>query len=123
MEINTAELVLPFRPISKPRPRATIKQARPYMDKVYTEWKKNVRAFMGEWWTEPPLEFINCLIVHFHGPARGDLDNRLGSVLDAGNGLIWSDDNVTVINAVAMRHYKKPTKEAHVYMKLIWPRR
>ena len=92
------------------------------MDKVYTEWKQNVRAFMGEWWTDPPLEFIHCLIVHFHGPARGDLDNRLGSVLDAGNGLIWSDDNVTVINAVAMRHYKKPTKEAHVYMKLIWPR-
>jgi Holliday junction resolvase RusA-like endonuclease len=90
------------------------------MDKVYTEWKTKVRAYMGEWWTEPPLEHINCLVVHFYGPARGDLDNRLGSVMDAGNGLLWTDDNVTVIRAVAARYYKASTKEARIFMKLVW---
>jgi len=120
MEVECRDLLLPFRPMSKPRPRSTIGVARPYMDKVYTEWKAKVRAYMGEWWVEPPLERINCMVVHFHGPARGDLDNRLGSVMDAGNGLIWTDDNVNVIRAVAARHIKASTKEARIYMKLIW---
>ena len=120
--MRTADLLLPYRPMSKPRPRATIKQSRPYMDKVYAEWKRQVRAVMGEWWVQPPLTQINCLIFTFRGPARGDLDNRVGAVLDAGNGLIWKDDNVTVIPAIAARWIKTPVKESSVYIKIIWER-
>ena len=93
--MQTADLCLSIRPISKARPRSFMGQSRPYTDKVYKEWLGQCRALMGEWWTNPPLTHINCLICHFHGPARGDLDNRLGSLLDAGNGLIWKDDNRT----------------------------
>lgn len=110
---------LPVRPMSKARPRLAAGK-RPYHDKVYSEWLKTCRAHMAEWWTDPPLEYINCLIVHFHGPARGDLDNRLGSVLDAGSGLIWTDDNVNVIPTCALRWFKASSKEACIYMKVIW---
>jgi Holliday junction resolvase RusA-like endonuclease len=95
-------------------------QSRPYTDKVYKEWLGQCRALMGEWWTAPPLTHINCLICRFYGPARGDLDNRLGSVLDAGNGLIWKDDNVTVIGNIAMHWTHASPKEASIYMKIIW---
>lgn len=120
MEIKSAELLLRIRPMSKARPRAVAGSSRPYMDKVYTEWKAKARALMGEWWADPPLDHINCLIVHFRGPARGDLDNRLGALLDAGNDLIWKDDNVNVIRSVAMRWDKESTADAHIYMKLVW---
>jgi len=106
--------------MSKARPRSYMGQSRPYMDKAYKTWKEQVRALMGEWWTDPPLPHINCLICTFVGPARGDLDNRLGAVLDAGNGLIWKDDNVTVINSVAMRWKHASEKDAHIYLKIIW---
>jgi len=88
MGLRHEDVFLPIRPMSKARPRLAAGKV-PYHDKVYTEWMKSCRALMGEWWAHPPLKFVNCLIVHFYGPARGDLDNRLGSVLDAGNGLIW----------------------------------
>lgn len=113
------DVMLPIRPMSKARPRLAAGKV-PYHDKVYTEWLKDCRAHMAEWWTHPPLEHINCLIVHFYGPARGDLDNRLGSVLDAGTGLIWSDDNVKVIGTCALRWYHAKPSEACIYMKVIW---
>ena len=118
--MQTADLSLPIRPISKARPRSYMGQSRPYTDKVYKEWLGQCRALMGEWWTAPPLAHINCLICHFYGPARGDLDNRLGSLLDAGNGLIWTDDKVTVIGSIAMRWTHASPKEASIYMKIIW---
>ena len=118
--MQTADLSLPIRPISKARPRSYMGQSRPYTDKVYKEWLGQCRALMGEWWTRPPLTHINCLICRFYGPARGDLDNRLGSVLDAGNGLIWKDDNVTVIGNIAMHWTHASPKEASIYMKIIW---
>jgi Holliday junction resolvase RusA-like endonuclease len=91
------------------------------MDKNYVEWKRNARAYMGEWWVRPPLDRLSCLVVHFYGPARGDLDNRIGAVMDAGLGLLWSDDNVKIINAIAARHFRAPQREARIYMKILWP--
>ena len=117
--LRHADVYLPIRPMSKARPRLAAGKA-PYHDRVYREWKDRCRALMGEWWTDPPLKHVNCLIAHFYGPAQGDLDNRLGSVLDAGNGLIWTDDNVKVIGRCAMRWiHDKPIK-SRIYLKLIW---
>jgi len=120
MAIQKADLLIPLPPMSKPRPRSTGRQVRPYMDKTYTDWKANVRACMGEWWTAPPLAAIDCLVVHFYGPARGDLDNRIGAVMDAGLGLLWLDDNVRNIKSIAAVHIHSPTKEARIHMKILW---
>lgn len=119
MGLHHEDVFLPIRPMSKARPRLAAGKV-PYHDKVYTEWLKTCRALMGEWWAKPPLGYVNCLIVHFYGPARGDLDNRLGSVLDAGNGLIWKDDNVSVIGRCAMRWIHDKQANSRIYMKIIW---
>lgn len=117
--LRHADVFLPIRPMSKARPRLAAGKA-PYHDRAYREWKDQCRALMAEWWTEPPLEYVNCLIAYFYGPARGDLDNRLGSVLDAGNGLIWADDNVKVINRCAMRWIHDRPSNSRIYLKVIW---
>lgn len=112
------ELWLPFRPISKARPRFS---GHAYTDKVYASWKKDVTAYLQEWWTEPTVDRVNVLIAHFYGPARGDLDNRVGAVLDAlvaAN--VISNDTVGVIPALVLRHIKAPVKEARIYLMLLW---
>ena len=117
--LRDADICLRIRPMSKARPRLAAGKA-PYHDKAYREWKDQCRALMAEWWTDPPLEYINCLVVHFYGPAQGDLDNRLGSVLDAGNGLIWTDDNVKVISRCAMRWVHEKPEKSRIWLKVVW---
>ena len=77
----------------KARPRH-VSGGPSYMPADYKKWIKEMRAQMAEHWTEPPLPVVNVLWCKFYGPARSDLDNLLGAVMDAGNGLIWRDDRV-----------------------------
>jgi Holliday junction resolvase RusA-like endonuclease len=90
------------------------------MPKAYMDWKANVRAVLGEWWTIEPLDEVRCLLLSFRGPARGDLDNLAGAVLDAGNGLIWRDDRVGVLPTLALRWTKTPKADQSIYIKVIW---
>ena len=120
MILKFEEIVLPLRPISKPRPRSFMGQRRPYNDPVYKRWIEQAKAHMTEFWTRDPLDFVHDLRVTFLGPARGDLDNRLGAVLDAGNGLIWKDDNVKIIGNIAMQWHQAKEKEAHIVLAITW---
>lgn len=90
------------------------------MPTAYKQWKSNLRGLMGEWWTMPPLESVNALVFTFSGPARGDLDNLAGAVLDAGNGLIWVDDRVLVVPAIAARWKRAKKAESSIFMKIFW---
>ena len=117
MKVQCREIWLPFRPISKARPRFS---GHAYTDKVYAQWKGDVHAFLTEWWTEAPLDRLNVLVAHFYGPARGDLDNRVGSLLDAAKGVLFTDDAVKVIPAMVLKHHKTSTKEARIYLMLVW---
>ncbi len=114
------EFTLPLRPISKARPRSFQGQARPYMPAAYKQWIKDARMHLGEWWTNPPLEHVDELAVHFYGPARGDLDNRVGSLLDAMNGLVIVDDNVNVLPRMRLAFTKAKTADARIYIRLTW---
>ena len=118
--MRSADFLLQVPLMSKARPRTAPGRSRPYMPPAYMQWKQRVRAQMGEWWTAPPLPFVNCLTLKFCGPGRGDLDNLAGAILDAGNGLIWSDDRVTIVGAMALRWEKSPTNKQSIYMKVIW---
>ena len=114
------EFTLPLRPISKARPRSFQGQARPYMPASYKQWIKDARMHLGEWWTNPPLDHVDELAVHFYGPARGDLDNRVGSLLDAMNGLVITDDNVNVLPRMRLAFTKAKTADARIYIRLTW---
>ena len=118
MQSADFELRVPL--MSKARPRSPRGGGRPYMPKAYMQWKATVRALMSEWWAVPPLEKVACLVLHFKGPARGDLDNLAGAVLDSGSGLIWTDDRVSVMPTMALRYVKAPVADSSIYMKVIW---
>jgi len=118
--MQSAEFLFRVPLMSKARPRFTRKTGHAYMPEAYVNWKANLRGLMGEWWTSPPLAHINVIVFTFHGPARGDLDNLTGAVLDSGNGLIWVDDKVTVIRSMAVRWKKAKPADSSIYMKLIW---
>ena len=114
------EFVLPLRPISKARPRSFQGQARPYMPVTYKNWIKDARMHLSEWWVDEPLEHVEMMDVHFYGPARGDLDNRVGSLCDAMNGLVIKDDNVNVLPRMRLSFTKAKTSEACIHICLTW---
>jgi Holliday junction resolvase RusA-like endonuclease len=114
------EFVLPLRPISKARPRSFQGQARPYMPVTYKNWIKDARMLLSEWWVEEPLEHVEMMDVHFYGPARGDLDNRVGSLCDAMNGLVIKDDNVNVLPRMRLSFTKAKTAEACIHIRITW---
>lgn len=118
--MKTADFELRVPLMSKARPRSPRGGGRPYMPKAYMQWKATVRAILGEWWTIPPLAEVRCLCLTFRGPARGDLDNLAGAVLDAGNGLLWTDDRVGVMPCLALRWTKASRDNQSIYLKVIW---
>lgn len=118
--MNSAEFLFRVPLMSKARPRSAPGGGRPYMPATYVNWKANLRGQMGEWWTLPPLDRINALVLTFNGPARGDLDNLAGAVLDAGNGLIWVDDRVKVMPTIAARWVHAKPANSSIFMKLFW---
>ena len=115
------DLRLKIEPRSKARPRSFMGQTRPYMPKEYKAWMKDCRAQLAEQWVDEPLDYIHWMGVTFYGPRRGDLDNLLGGVMDAGSSLVWVDDKVTHIDNVHVRHVKASTKDARIIIKIIWP--
>ena len=80
-----------------------------------------MRAMMSEWWVEPPLTEVTVIYLKMSGPARGDLDNLAGAVLDAGTGLIWVDDRVNVIKALAVNWEKAKTNAQTIHLEIHWP--
>ena len=105
--------------MSKARPRSFSGQKVPYMPAAYKKWKADVRAQLAEWWVDPPLETVNVLSLRFAGPARADLDNLMGAILDCGNQLVWRDDRVSVISRLIGEHKKAKAEESTIEIR-IW---
>lgn len=118
--MQTADFELRLPLMSKARPRSPRRGGRPYTPEAYRRWLQQARAVLGEWWTAPPLPAVRCVCMTFRGPARGDLDNLAGAVLDAGNGLVWADDRVNVVPVLALRFTRVPTNQQAIYLKVIW---
>ncbi len=75
---------------------------------------------LSEWWVDQPLEHVQEMAVHFYGPARGDLDNRVGALLDAMNGIVITDDNVNVLPRMRLSFTKAKTADARIYVCMTW---
>jgi Holliday junction resolvase RusA-like endonuclease len=105
--------------MSKARPRSFSGQKVPYMPAKYKKWKAEVRSQLAEWWTAPPLDEVQLVALKFMGPARGDLDNLQGAILDCGNNLIWKDDRVSIISKLYGEFKKTKEVDSQVQIK-IW---
>ena len=117
---------LHIRPRSKARPRSFMGQSRPYMDKAYMQWKKDVWSMASEYWTEEPIDYCHKFEVIFYTAARGDIDNLLGGLFDAltsskDTERLFTDDNVKVISEVHCywKHEPKVDK-AHVWFRVYY---
>jgi len=118
--METAEFILRVPLMSKARPRFAPGQSRPYMPTAYKKWQQDVRALLAEWWAQPPLEDVICLSMVFYGPGRGDTDNLAGAVMDAGTGVVWSNDRVTVIKRLEAEWVKSPIKDQSILLTVIY---
>ena len=120
-KMHSRELHIPLRPMSKERPRSFQGQSRPYMSRNYKLWMKDCVAVMQEWWVGPPLQKAKYVFIEHHGAARGDLDNKDGSVFDAlVKAGVLVDDNVNVVNKRGSAFYKAKVKDAHIIVRLEW---
>jgi Holliday junction resolvase RusA-like endonuclease len=120
MALRTADFVLPVPLQPKARPRFANGVA--YTDRKYRAWTENVQAILSEWWTIPPLKKGQVVALHltFAGPGTSDLDNLAGAVMDAGNGIVWVDDRVTVLQRIESEWKQSPTNKQFIHLKVIW---
>lgn len=88
------------------------------MPAKYKKWKAEVRAQLAEWWTDPPLDRVEMVTLKFKGPARADLDNLMGAILDCGNQLIWKDDRVSVISKLYGQFEKRKEADSQIELTL-----
>ena len=120
-KMHSRELYIPLRPMSKERPRSFQGQSRPYMSRNYKLWMKDCVTIMQEWWVGPPLQKVKYVFIEHHGAARGDLDNKDGSVFDAlVKAGVLVDDNVNVVDKRGSAFYKAKVKDSHIIVRLEW---
>jgi Holliday junction resolvase RusA-like endonuclease len=95
--------------VPKKRPRVT--RNGTYMPPGYMDWKQETAFQMrlAARGAEPAVGLlrVEVLLVAKKKP-RGDMDNLLGAVLDAGNGVLWQDDRLVGACSCA---WLKPTPE------------
>lgn len=120
MALRTADFVLPVPLQPKARPR--FGRGKAYKDSKYRAWTESVQAILSEWWTMPPLCKGQVVALHltFSGPGTSDLDNLAGAVMDAGNGIVWADDSVTVLQRIEAQWRQKPKNSQSIHLKVIW---
>ena len=119
MTVRTADFELPLPLQPKARPRFS---GHAYTDTKYASWMKECRAILGEWWTIPPLQKgqLLCVQFTFRGPGTSDLDNLAGAVMDAGKGILWVDDRVTVLKRIVAKWEQSPKSKQSILLKVIW---
>jgi Holliday junction resolvase RusA-like endonuclease len=119
-QVRTADFVVPLPLQPKSRPR--FGRGNAFKDSKYRAWMESCRAILAEWWTIPPLQKGQVIALHltFYGPGTSDLDNLQGAVLDAGKGVVWSDDRVTVLRRIEAQWEPAPRSQQQIAIKVIY---
>jgi len=95
---------------SKARPRVTSRGV--FMPKAYREKQKEMKRQLKEQWDGEPLEGPIYLELVLKGEGRADADNIIGALMDAANGLLWTDDRVTIIPRISVSWEKAPKADS-----------
>lgn len=115
-EISSPDYILVIkRPLfSKARPRLT-RTGHAFMPPAYKLAQSEMRKQIRAQWNKGPLEGPISLSIYVKGEGRGDTDNIAGAFMDAGQGILWTDDRVTVIPRLTIE-WQKATKADSVWV-------
>lgn len=102
---------------SKARPRVT--RHGTFMPKSYQDKRKAMLASIKEQYTGDPLEGPLRVEIDVEGEGRADLDNVAGALLDCANGVLWTDDRVSIISQLSVT-WKKAKKADSVWIVRIY---
>jgi len=114
MAVPSIEVVLPFVVIPKARPRVT--KDVTYMPPRYVHCRSAIamllanakRSYEGclplQW--SKALSYSIVVRVWVNKSTEGDVDSLLGTVMDAGNGILWIDDR-QVVKATTEKHIRE----------------
>ena len=112
-----AELRIDQPIYSKARPR--VARGHAFMPKAYMDKRKAMLASIKEQYTGDPLEGPLRVEIDVEGEGRADLDNISGALLDCANGVLWTDDRVSIISELEIK-WKKAAKKDSVWLVRIY---
>lgn len=117
MKPRITEFLLPLPVQLKAK---TMFTGRVEADDGYSQWAQYCRAILAEWWTVPPLDksVVIALQITFRGIEAGELDRLQLALLRAGNGIVWSDDPITVLRRAERTGAQSPGQV--INLKVIW---
>lgn len=72
----------------------------------YKEKQRKMRILLREQWKLDPLEGPIRLDIDCYGEGRVDADNMIGALMDAANGILWTDDRVSIIPEITVKWTK-----------------
>jgi Holliday junction resolvase RusA-like endonuclease len=93
---------------SKARPRVTSRGT--FMPKEYKQKQAEMKRQLLEAWDDrEPLAGPIALDLELYGEGRADADNIIGALMDSANGILWTDDRVSIIPQISVK-WEKGTK-------------
>lgn len=110
-----AEIRLEGRIPSKKNKRLTLPDGRSIPSEDYRKWEEGARWEIKRQWGAPPIEGdVGMEVVT---SCRNDLDNLLGSLLDAMEGIVFLNDRQVVEVTVWRRKGKERRTLVTIYQK------
>lgn len=103
---------------SKARPRLT-RYGKAYMPAAYKKAQSRLRADLASQWSSAPLEGPVWLDIQVYGEGRGDLDNIAGAFMDAAQGVLFTDDRVSVISRLTIEWTKAGKNDSRWIVRII----
>jgi Holliday junction resolvase RusA-like endonuclease len=101
--LSTIQVRMPL--FSKARPRVTSRGT--FMPKEYKQKQAEMKRQLLEAWEDrEPLSGPIALDLELYGEGRADADNIIGALMDSANGILWTDDRVSIIPQISVNWEK-----------------
>ena len=77
------------------------------MPKEYKQKQAEMkRQLLEAWGDREPLAGPIALDLELYGEGRADADNIIGALMDSANGILWTDDRVSIIPQISVKWEK-----------------
>ena len=102
-------LTINIEPVPLARPRLNTTNRGRYLPVKSRKFQDDLRALVRAAFKDKPLDSPLAVTLHFYRPRKptaqnfGDIDNLVKAVLDACNGVIWTDDKL-ITQLLAFKH-------------------